>query len=124
MSPVALDDVPAVLENYLVLGGQLEPLRSGRQSPPPSLLLRHLPSLQGVEGGQQEGDQVQVQVPDPGPSPGPGQELLVSATCYMFELISSKAPTILSPTRLLTIQRLTKDIEDTNKMGKVGESKT
>lgn len=39
---------------------------------------------------------------------------------YMFppksELISSKAPTILSPTRLLTIKRLTKDVEDTNKI--------
>ena len=39
------------------------------------------------------------------------------------ELISRKAPTISSPTRLFRIMRLTKDVEDTNKMQKVGESK-
>ena len=64
MSPKTVDDIQAVLENYLLLGGKLKLLSSGRQSPPPSLLLRYLPSLlQADESGQQEGNHVKVQVP-------------------------------------------------------------
>ena len=52
VSPVTAENVPAVLENYLVLQGQLQLPSSGHHSPPPPLLLRHhLPLLQGEEGG-------------------------------------------------------------------------
>ena len=55
VDPGAPEDVPAVLENYLVLRRQLEPLSFGSQSPPPSLLLSHLPSLlQADQAGNQE----------------------------------------------------------------------